>query len=119
MSDHDYDHPFDLDEMNRDPTDEELTQLTDHQLAELYRDVAAGAGSIDCYDSITAEMVDRFDTYEAENDWPGTGTAFNNTELALIALVLNQNAEDYGPEEEDIRHIRQIATKARQQIDHD
>lgn len=62
----DYDHPFDLDEMGRDPTGYEIDELDDHQLAELFRDVAEGAGSVDLYDRLTQKIVRRFDEYEAE-----------------------------------------------------
>lgn len=61
-----FDHPFDLDEMNRDPTDEEIDTLSDHELAELFRDVARGTGSVDLYDRVSYRMVRRFDEYEAD-----------------------------------------------------
>jgi len=63
-----YDHPWagKFDTMGRDPSDEELDSLSDHELAELFRDVAGGAGSVDLYDRVTYQMVRRFDEYEAE-----------------------------------------------------
>ncbi len=42
-------------------------------------------------------------------------SSFDDTELAIIALVLSQNAEQYG-DIEDTRRVKQIATKAREQM---
>lgn len=41
---------------------------------------------------------------------------FTDTELAMIALVLNQNADEY---EDDGRFVRQTATKAREMMGDD
>lgn len=84
----DHDHPFDLDEMDRDPTEEELRDLDDHQLADLFRDVARGAGTVDVYDWITREIVRRFDEAEAEGQvWVDAGKLeilAGNAELDLM-----------------------------------
>lgn len=67
MTDNEFDHPFgDLDDRDRDPSDQELNVLDDHELAELYRDLARGSGTLDLYDEVTRRMVRRFDEYEAE-----------------------------------------------------
>jgi len=42
---------------------------------------------------------------------------FTNTELAIISLVLAQNAEKYGHDEETVRNVHRISTKARELMD--
>lgn len=95
-----YDHPFDIEEMGRDPPVTEIEDLSDHDLAELYRDVAGGAGSVDLYDKVAREMVQRFDEYEAEDRLGGRTlyAVVNNDGYASepITLMCDEGA-DYGP----------------------
>lgn len=83
-----HDHPFDLDEMDRDPLDYEIESLNDHQLAELFRDVAEGAGSLDLYDRLTQKIVRRFDEAEAEGQvWIDAGSLQVLMDLAELDLM--------------------------------
>lgn len=62
-------HPINLENADRDPSDETLDNLSDSELASLYKDLNGGAGTTDLFDRVQKRLADRaLDTFTTEDN---------------------------------------------------